>query len=105
MATTQFNFRAYINGIDNLYTLAQHLGYIQTRGGRGRGGKGEGSPKLLMEAIAAGNIIAVPLPEGTDPTTTAARLRHLAANAGPDSALITALADALASRSATNATP
>ena len=59
MATSQFNFRAYIEGVDDLYVVAKALGYVQTRGGRGRGGKGAGSPKQMMEAVARGDAAII----------------------------------------------
>ena len=94
MATTQFNFRAFIEGIDSLYEIAKRLGYVQSRGGRGRGGLGEGSPKQLMEAIAAGKALVIRNPYETDHEIQQA-VQRLRAMDGPDAAIITSLADAL----------
>ncbi len=94
MATTEFNFRAFIEGIDNLYSLAKRLGYVQTRGGRGRGGLGEGSPKQLLEAIAVGKALVIPNPYETDHGIQQA-VQRLRAIDGPDAAILASLADAL----------
>lgn len=67
------NFSAQLTNKESIYDVAKRLGFTQTRGA----GKGQGSPREMLEAIGAGQALVINLADDME-YDLAPELRRLA---------------------------